>query len=126
MYHFADLAAVEQALEQFSPANTTRPAYTLDHVQTFLDYIHNPQDTIKAIHIAGTSGKTSTAYYIAALMQQTGKRIGLLTSPHIHAITERVQVNLQPLPEREFCDELAQFMGLVDQSGVRLTYAEIL
>jgi dihydrofolate synthase/folylpolyglutamate synthase len=126
MYHFANLATVEEALEQFLPAQTPRPAYTLDHVSAFLDYAGNPQDTVKAIHIAGTSGKTSTAYYVAALLGQAGKKVGLLTSPHIDTITERVQINLQPLEDRLFCDELAVFMNLVEQSGIRLTYAELL
>jgi dihydrofolate synthase/folylpolyglutamate synthase len=126
MYHFANLAAAEAALEKFLPAQTPRPAYTLDHVSAFMDYAGNPQNMVKAIHIAGTSGKTSTAYYASALMQQSGKKIGLLTSPHIDKITERVQINLRPLGDQLFCDELAIFMNLIDKSGIRLTYAEIL
>lgn len=126
MFHFTNLAAAEEALAQFLPAQTPRPAYTLDHVVAFLDYIGNPQNTVKAIHIAGTSGKTSTAYYTAALLRATGKKIGLLTSPHIHKITERVQLNLEPLADKLFCQELAAFMNLVQESGIRLTYAEIL
>lgn len=126
MFHFANLAAAEEVLEQFWPERTPRPAYTLDHVTAFLDFVSNPQNTVNAIHIAGTSGKTSTAYYTAALLGATGKKIGLLTSPHIHTITERVQINLKPLSDRVFCDELATFMNLIEKSGIRLTYAEIL
>jgi len=126
MHHFSSLAQAEAALEPFHPSRLKRFAYTTEHVQEFMHYISDPQDTPRAFHIAGTSGKTSTAYYTAALLQQAGKRTGLLVSPHIETINERVQIDLQPLPEREFCDELAIFLELVRRSGIELTYAEIM
>jgi dihydrofolate synthase/folylpolyglutamate synthase len=86
--------------------------------------VGNPQDIPQSIHIAGTSGKTSTAYYSAALLKQGGKRVGLLVSPHAEFLNERVQIGLEPLEERTFCDELAVFMDTVKESGITLTYAE--
>jgi dihydrofolate synthase/folylpolyglutamate synthase len=126
MYHFANLTAAEQVLEQYLPSKISRPAYTTQHIQQFMDYLGNPQDSIRAIHIAGTSGKTSTAHYAAALLQQSGQKVGLLTSPHVDKITERMRINLQPLSDKTFCEELALFLELVDKSGIRLTYAELL
>lgn len=126
MYNFADLEAAEKALEPFMPSRVARTAYTTDHVAGFMDFLGNPQDSIRAIHIAGTSGKTSTAHYTAALLQAEGQKVGLLTSPHVEKITERIRINLQPLSDRLFCDELALFLELVKQSGIQLTYAEVL
>ncbi len=127
MNYFADLAAVEAALEPFWPSKLVkRRAYTLDHVQAFMDFLGNPQDKIPAIHIAGTSGKTSTAYYTASLLEKTGLRTGLLISPHLERLNERVQIGLTPLAEREFCDEFAVFIEQVKKSGIELTYAELL
>lgn len=91
-----------------------------------MDSLGNPQNLPKSIHIAGTSGKTSTAYYVAALLMQAGKKVGLMTSPHITTINERVQINLEPLPGQEFCAELTIFMNLIEKSGITLTYAEVL
>lgn len=126
MKSITSLKEAEAALEPFWPTNVARHAYALDHIERFMDYVGNPQNVPPAIHIAGTSGKTSTAYYAAALLQQAGKKVGLLTSPHIEGLNERVQINLVPLPEEEFCAELTIFMGLVERSGITLTYAEIL
>jgi len=128
MYHITNFVEAEKALEPFWPPRMKqqRVAYVLDHVVAFLDYIGNPQDTVQAIHIAGTSGKTSTAYYAAALLTAAGKKVGLLTSPHIEQLNERVQINLQPLPEKQFCAELSIFMDSVKASKEMLTYAEIL
>lgn len=100
--------------------------YTTERIKDVLAYVGNPQDKPRAIHIAGTSGKTSTAYYAASLLKTAGKRVGLLTSPHIHALNERVQIDMVPLPEDEFCAELSIFLQLVEQSEVTLTYAEIM
>lgn len=126
MQSIRTLAEADLVLEQFWPRNMARFAYTTEHVERAMEFLGNPQDKPRSLHIAGTSGKTSTAYYAAALLQQAGKKVGLLTSPHIEALNERVQVNLTPLPEAEFCSELSIFMNLIEKSGVTLTYAEIL
>jgi len=78
-----------------------------------MDYLGNPQNQLKVIHVAGTSGKTSTSYYAAALLAATGKKVGLTVSPHIAEINERVQINLLPMPEAEFCKELSEFLALM-------------
>lgn len=126
MYYFANLAEAEADLEQFLPSRLNRYAYTTEYVQQFMDFVGNPQDIPKAVHIAGTSGKTSTAYYTAAILQQVGKKVGLLVSPHVELLNERVQINLEPLDERTFCDELAIFLDLAAKSGIVLTHAELL
>ena len=126
MFQFANLKEAEQALEPFLPARLNRVAYTTEHIVQFMDYLGNPQDVPRAIHVAGTSGKTSTAYYSAALLTAAGKKTGLLVSPHIEKITERVQINMQPLSDRQFCDELAIFLEYVQKSGITLSYAELL
>ena len=119
----------EAVLQAYWPSNlkgSGKRPYTLDHVQRFMEFAGSPQDKQPAIHIAGTSGKTSTAYYTAALLRAAGKRVGLLTSPHIRTLNERVQIDLEPLPERQFCTELGIFLDVVEQSGVQLAYAELL
>lgn len=126
MQPITSIREAELALEAFLPSNISRPAYSTEQVERFMDYIGDPQNQPRSIHIAGTSGKTSTAYYAAALLQQAGKKVGLLTSPHIQGLNERVQINLQPMPEAVFCSELTIFMTLVKKSGIVLTYSEIL
>ena len=103
-----------------------RAVYNLDTIQALAAFLGNPQDKIRVIHVAGTSGKTSTAYYAAALLRAAGKNVGLTVSPHITEINERVQINLVPLPEAEFCSELGLFMEEVEKSGLKPTYFELM
>ena len=55
-----------------------------------LDY---PEKNMDIIHIAGTNGKGSTAAFLASLLKESGKRVGLFTSPHLITFRERIQIN---------------------------------
>lgn len=121
---FAD---AKSALAKFMPENISRgKAYSLDYVVQLLDYLGNPQNTYQSIHIAGTSGKTSTAYYTAALLKQAGHRAGLTVSPHTIEMNDRVQIDGQPLIESLFCQELEKFLTIVEESGIEPTYFELM
>jgi len=111
------------ALRRFYRKDTT---YTLDRMQQLMDFLGNPQDTLKVVHVAGTSGKTSTAYYAAALLKAAGFTVGLTVSPHVDEVNERVQIDLTPLPEKEFCQALSEFIGKVDASGILPSYFELM
>lgn len=115
----------QTALRRFynTPGSNT---YTLVRMRELMAYLGNPQDTLRVIHVAGTSGKTSTAYYVSSLLEQSGATVGLTVSPHVNEINERVQVNHSPLPEAEFCRSLDDFLRTVDRSGVSPSYFELM
>lgn len=100
--------------------------YTLDRMRQLLQHLGDPQETIPVVHIAGTSGKTSTAYYTAALLQAAGRQVGLTVSPHVVAISDRVQINGAPLAEEEFCAKLTRYLEIVDASKLQPTYFELM
>ncbi|MDB5164740.1 MAG: hypothetical protein JWL89_366 [Candidatus Saccharibacteria bacterium] len=95
-------------------------------MRPLMELIGNPQERLRVVHLAGTSGKTSTAYYVAALLRAAGKTVGLTVSPHIDSVTERVQINGQPMGEVDFCRELSEFIEIIERSGQKPTYYELL
>ncbi len=97
-----------------------------DRIEPLMAYLGNPENRIRAIHIAGTSGKTSTAYYTSKLLTLAGYNVGMTISPHIDKISERTQVNNQPLEDKIFCQELSEFLDLVDSSGIKPSYFELI
>lgn len=99
---------------------------TLERMRPLMKLIGNPEDMLKIIHIAGTSGKTSTAYYIASLLQASGQKVGLTVSPHLDSVTERVQINLEPLDDAEFCQALTEFLEIIETHNQQPTYFELL
>jgi dihydrofolate synthase / folylpolyglutamate synthase len=73
------------------------------------ELFQNPQKDLKFIHIAGTNGKGSTTSMLASILQESGKKTGLFTSPHIEDFRERIRVNGQMISEQEvinFCTEV--------------------
>lgn len=114
------------ALNRFIPPSPGVTRYSLDQMTALMNYLGNPQNKLKVIHIAGTSGKTSTSYFVASLLRAAGHTVGLTVSPHIDEINERAQINLLPLPERDYCQELGLFLDIVDASGLIPSYFEIL
>lgn len=116
----------QQALNQFIPSQPGARRYSLDCISKLMDYLDNPQNKLKIIHVAGTSGKTSSSYYIASLLRESGRKVGLTVSPHVDELNERAQIDLEPLPENEYCKELSQFLDIVDESGLTPSYFEVL
>jgi len=65
----------------------------LHNTITICDYLGNPQNKFKTIHIAGTNGKGSTSHMLASILQEAGYKTGLYTSPHLYDFRERIKVN---------------------------------
>ena len=100
--------------------------YKLETMQMFMKYLGNPQNKLKVVHVAGTSGKTSTSYYIAAMLHAAGFKTGLTVSPYVEEINERVQINGEPLAEEYFCEYLDEFLNLLKGFNRTPSYFELL
>ena len=98
----------------------------LVYVAHILEILGNPQNQIPAIHIAGTSGKGSTAYYATSLLNRAGYSTGTLVSPHIASVVERSLINGQPLPEQEYLHYFQTFANLCIAHNLHLSYFEFL
>jgi dihydrofolate synthase/folylpolyglutamate synthase len=82
-------------VRRFGPERTLGPTY---HV---LDLLGNPQEKFKTIHIGGTNGKGSTSAITASILQASGIKVGLYTSPHLEDFRERIKVNDQMIPQKD-------------------------
>ena len=74
----------------------------LKRMQALLEELDNPQSHYITVHIAGTSGKGSTCYMIAKILESAGYKTGLTVSPHIVSIHERMQINSTMISDEEF------------------------
>ena len=73
----------------------------LENVNKILNECDNPHNEFKSIHLAGTNGKGSTASIIAKILQNTGLKVGLYTSPHLINFNERIRINGHPISNNE-------------------------
>ncbi len=65
----------------------------LDNTIAFDNYFNNPHRNYLIIHVAGTNGKGSVSHMIASVLQQTGYKTGLYTSPHLKDFRERIKID---------------------------------
>lgn len=98
----------------------------LAYVAHILETLGSPQNQIPAIHIAGTSGKGSTAYYATSLLNRAGYTTGTLVSPHIASVAERSLINGQPLPEQEYLHYFQEFTSFYATHNLDVSYFEFL
>ena len=78
----------------------------LDNVLALCKHFKVDYSKLKFIHVAGTNGKGSTSNYLASILQESGTKTGLFTSPHILDFRERIRVNGEMISEQkvlEFC-----------------------
>jgi dihydrofolate synthase/folylpolyglutamate synthase len=73
--------------------------YKLDKTLQLLEILGNPHHSFKAIHVAGTNGKGTTSHLLAAVLHESGYKVGLYTSPHLKSFTERIKVDRNVIPE---------------------------
>lgn len=62
-------------------------------------YLHHPEHNFKSIHVAGTNGKGSTSHMLASILQESGYKVGLYTSPHLKDFRERIKINGKEIEE---------------------------
>lgn len=93
----------------------TERNYRIDRMSNLLSLFENPQKTFKSIHIAGTKGKGSTAVLIASVLNKSGYKTGLFTSPHVNSYKERITVSLMPPAESIFIDAGNRIKKAIDK-----------
>ncbi len=55
----------------------------------------------RAVQIAGTNGKGSTAKCLASILEASGLRVGVFSSPHLLSLCERFTIDLEPVSREE-------------------------
>src|SRR5664279_1869842 len=93
-----------------------KAAYKSDLKNTILldNYFGNPHRSYPSIHVAGTNGKGSVSHMIASVLQESGYRTGLYTSPHLKDFRERIKVNGEMIPEEEVVSFIVKHKSLFE------------
>ena len=86
----------------------------LERVRALLQALGNPEAGMRGVLIAGTNGKGSTSAMVASILGAAGLRAGLMPSPHLSSYRERIQVDLEPISEREFANSVAAVRPAAD------------
>ncbi|MEC7186679.1 MAG: Mur ligase family protein [Bacteroidota bacterium] len=79
----------------------------IDNIRFFVDHLDLNLLDIKFIHVGGTNGKGSTCAYLSSIIQESGYKVGLFTSPHFFDFRERIKVNNKKI-EKDFITKFIQ------------------
>ena len=82
------------------------------------DMSGNPHKRYKCIHVAGTNGKGSVAHLLAAVLQASGYKVGLYTSPHLVDFTERIRINGRPITKQYVVDFVGKNIKYIERENI--------
>lgn len=94
----------------------------LEHTERLLSACGNPHRNFRSIHIAGTNGKGSTTKFIASILQESGYKTGVYTSPHLIAFNERISINGDCIHDEDVAAFISEFKN--DISEIESTFFE--
>lgn len=81
------------------------------------ELLGDPQRSAPVVHVTGTNGKTSTSRMIESVLRATGLRPGLLTSPHLVRLNERIMIDGIPITNEALArnwDDISPYLLIVD------------
>jgi dihydrofolate synthase/folylpolyglutamate synthase len=114
---------IKTALEKLFALHTFGVKLGLDNIKNFLSFIGNPQLKLKAIHLAGSNGKGSTAAFIASILMEAGYKVGLYTSPHFVLFNERILINGAQIDDKTVAEFISLHWDYISEH--QLTFFEV-
>jgi dihydrofolate synthase/folylpolyglutamate synthase len=119
----ADHAGLKAWLAALPPPAVSEH-YSLVRIKAALARLGNPERRMGAVlHVAGSTGKTSTAFMAAAALSACGGRAGLYTSPHVVSLRERIKLDGRNISE---ADLLRCFLRVESVAAGELSFFELL
>src|SRR5665213_3505437 len=109
----------------FSKSGAKAYKADLKNTLALCNFLGNPQDKLKTIHIAGTNGKGSVSHMLAAILQENGYKTGLYTSPHLKDFRERIKINGEMIAESfliDFVEKTKSISEKIQPSFFELTF----
>jgi dihydrofolate synthase/folylpolyglutamate synthase len=103
--------------EMLSRVGESAPQPRLGATRRAVELLGDPQRAYPIIHITGTNGKTSTSRMIESILRAYGLRTGLLTSPHLVRVNERIVIDGEPISNEAFVAnwrDIQPYLAMVD------------
>jgi dihydrofolate synthase / folylpolyglutamate synthase len=88
------------------------------------ELLGDPQRAYPVIHITGTNGKTSTSRLIESILRAHGLRTGMLTSPHLERVNERIVIDGEPISNAAFVSNWRDIRPFLDITDAELEFQD--
>lgn len=104
-----------RTLPMFSRVGESAFKKDLTNTLRLCEFLGNPHQKFKTIHVAGTNGKGSTSHMLASVLQTAGYKTGLYTSPHLKDFRERIKVNAEMCTESFVIDFTSRIQPMIQE-----------
>lgn len=84
----------------------------LSSITELMKQLHNPQDDLRILHVAGTNGKGSTCAFLQSILMEQGYHVGMYTSPAVFGYEERFVFDGTPIDTATLC----KYIRIVESS----------
>jgi dihydrofolate synthase/folylpolyglutamate synthase len=100
----------------------------LDKTNFYLEKLGRPHFKYPSILVAGTNGKGSVCKALSKILEFSGYKVGLYTSPHLIDVRERIKINEENISEEEFNENIMILKKIIEKQPVHMypTYFEAL
>jgi len=114
-----EIETFEQAVEYLFNMPKFTAKNSLQDTRKFLHLLGNPDQRLHIIHVAGTNGKGSVCAYLRAILEESGKKVAVFTSPHLVDIRERFMIEGKNISREEFMDTFLQVYNSLDFNEIQ-------
>ncbi|HYI32653.1 MAG TPA: folylpolyglutamate synthase/dihydrofolate synthase family protein [Glaciibacter sp.] len=93
------------------------PQPRLQPTRRAMELLGDPQASYPIIHITGTNGKTSTSRITESILRAYGLRTGMMTSPHLRRLNERIVIDGEPITDEALAvnwNDIQPYLKIVD------------
>ena len=111
----------EELLER---VGESAPQPRLEATRRAAELLGDPQRAYPVIHITGTNGKTSTSRMIESILRAHGLRTGMLTSPHLERVNERIVIDGVPISNAAFVSNWRDIRPFLDITDAELELSD--
>lgn len=91
--------------------------HTIEDTRNFLEFLGNPDENMKIIHVAGTNGKGSVCSYLTSILMRAGYKVGTFVSPHLVKVNERFLVDGRMISDSLFVEVFVETLQRVMEYG---------
>lgn len=98
----------------------------LQNMEKLCSFFAHPEKTFRVVHVVGTNGKGSTAFYLSQILKAHGKKVGFYSSPHLVSLQERIRIDGTPISKIDLERLLLEVQKASTLEKVTLTFFEIM
>ncbi len=114
---------MNKVIERLFQASASKEgSLSLETAVAFDRELSHPASSYKTIHVAGSNGKGSVTIKVAKVLELSGYRVGVYTSPHLFSFNERIAINGQPISGGDVIAGLERMFAIEEKLGLKATF----